>query len=408
MGGSHSKQLLETMLSSGKASIAVILVLLYGYMLRRWRWIRKEGEQNISSIGTTFLLPALLFSEIGPLATPSNLRTYWPILPLSLFFQLISLGVGLVSHRFWVPQHFVPAFVFNNVTSLPLLLINALAQTGSLDSLIMPHDDLPSVLKRANVYILLNALIGNLTRFALGPFLMSTHKDVVFLHPHADDPSTPPDEGAIRLPETTEDDEVEPAKPHGFGEKVAAGAKAAWHWTVTCLNPPLVGGLAGIILGVIPWTQYELFDGDGWLSPIAQSIKSVGALYTALQMLVLGAHLFSKTGSSHTKAPLLILLWLFTYRFIIAPTISIATVYGLRRAFPTLITPDPVLDFILCLSNVGPPALTLSAIANMANLPSEAEGQIAQTLTLSYAVTPLIALSVTAALQVVHLSGVGR
>lgn len=60
------------------------------------------------------------------------------------------------------------------MTSLPLLLISALSQTGSLDSLVLPHDDLASVVKRMNVYVLLNALIGNLTRFALGPFLMST------------------------------------------------------------------------------------------------------------------------------------------------------------------------------------------------------------------------------------------
>jgi auxin efflux carrier family protein len=69
------------------------------------------------------------------------------------------------------------------------------------------------------------------------------------------------------LPETTDDEEVEPAKPTGLGEKAVAGVKAAWYWTRTCLNPPLVGGLAGIIFGVIPWTQYELFDADGWLSP---------------------------------------------------------------------------------------------------------------------------------------------
>lgn len=55
------------------------------------------------------------------------------------------------------------------MTSLPLLLLNALAATGSLDLLVSPDDVLADALKRGRVYILINALVGNLTRFALGP-----------------------------------------------------------------------------------------------------------------------------------------------------------------------------------------------------------------------------------------------
>ena len=93
----------ESALSSGKASVSVVLVLLAGYLLRKTERVSKEGESNISKLGeqrmfslglpkrgltlsssrprrvpvagTTFLLPALLFSEIGPLATWDNLRT---------------------------------------------------------------------------------------------------------------------------------------------------------------------------------------------------------------------------------------------------------------------------------------------------------------------------------------------
>lgn len=79
-------------------------------------------------------------------------------------------------------------------------------------------------------------------------------------------------------------------------------------------------------------------------------------------MLVLGAQLASKKGS---KASPLIMLWLFAYRFFLAPVISIATVYAVRTRWPDLMERNPFLAFVICISNIGPPALTLAAIAQM-------------------------------------------
>lgn len=83
--------------------------------------------QNVSKLGTTILLPALLFSEIGALSTMDNLRkctrllmklgfyagteisssaTDWIIIPLSLLFQGIAFAVGFLSSRIGgLPQH---------------------------------------------------------------------------------------------------------------------------------------------------------------------------------------------------------------------------------------------------------------------------------------------------------------
>ena len=33
------------------------------------------------------------------------------------------------------------------------------------------------------------------------------------------------------------------------------------------LNPPLIGGLVGIVIGVIPWTHTQFFDASSWLNP---------------------------------------------------------------------------------------------------------------------------------------------
>lgn len=67
-----------------------------------------------------------------------------------------------------------------------------------------------------------------------------------------------------------------------------------------------------------------------------------------------------------------------------------------------------MLDFILSISPVGPPALTLAAIASMSDIDEDCEGGIARILVWSYCVTPLIAGSVSGALWAVGKSGVGK
>ncbi|KAM0786202.1 hypothetical protein ACM66B_007006 [Microbotryomycetes sp. NB124-2] len=382
MSDSSKGALLQIAASSAKSAVSVILVLLYGYIWRSKKRMSTEGESNISKLGTGLLLPCLLFSEIGPLSTPANLKLYWPIIAFSLFFQLISFLVAFVSVRLGVPQHFMPLFIFNNVTSLPLLLLSALSSTGALDSLVKDGDSLDQLVSRGKVFFLLNALCGNLTRFAFGPYLMQ-----------------PEQTGQIVLP--TEEASVGAGahiprhhKIVSLGQRISR----CFHWIKDALNPPLIGGLLGITIGIVPWTHSAFFNQSSVLNTFTKSIETVGGLYTALQMFVLGAALYTKKGSSTS---IVSLFWLFLYRFFIAPAISISSIYGIRQVFPDLITKDPILDFVIALSNVGPPALTLAAIADMADIPVDTEGQIARALVASYVVTPLIALSCTAAITVV-------
>ncbi|KAJ7175791.1 auxin efflux carrier [Mycena filopes] len=396
-----SSQLLEGFVSSAKASISVILVLLYGYVLRKFDFVSQEGETNISRLGTKFFLPALLFSEIGPLATVHNLKTYWPIIPLSLFFQTVALVVGLLSHWAGMPQHYVPMFIFNNVTSLPLLLINALAATGGLDQFVTGDKTLDGVLRTGRVYILINALVGNLARFTFGPCtfsmldLMKTHSKAWFqsYHDHPEDENFIPAIGDIALLE--EDDVTEPPS---LKDKILASLQRAKNWMADAINPPLIGGLLALSFGLIPWTHTQFF-GSGILSPISDSINNVGKLFSALQMLVLGAHLYSKKGS---KARPLLLVWLFTYRFVFAPALSISVVYFIRTRWPNLMENDPMLDFILSISNTGPSALTMASIAMLAQLSPEDEGEISRVLTFSYAVTPFISVPITVSMWMVR------
>lgn len=166
----------------------------HSYAARKYGLITQEGEQNISKLGTMVFLPCLLFSEMGPSSTWSNLKecqssppppflaafpapwtfdlknvegltyvrvsslslgTVWPIPVWAISSQLLSLAFALTLKVCKIiPSPFVPSFVFNNVTSLPLLLIESLSATGSLDGLLKGSETAEQLLKRGRVLLL--------------------------------------------------------------------------------------------------------------------------------------------------------------------------------------------------------------------------------------------------------------
>lgn len=60
-----------------------------------------------------------------------------------------------------------------------------------------------------------------------------------------------------------------------------------------------------------------------------------------------------------------------------------------------------MLDFVLAISYVGPPAITLAAMADMSGLDEEEQGVIATVLLASYVVTPFMSLSVSGIMTIV-------
>lgn len=64
-------------------------------------------------------------------------------------------------------------------------------------------------------------------------------------------------------------------------------------------------------------------------------------------------------------------------------------------------TSDSQQDFVMIVSPVGPPALTLAAIVAMSDAGEETSAVVAKTLVISYILTPLISITVTAAISIV-------
>ena len=139
---------------------------------------------------------------------------------------------------------------------------------------------------------------------------------------------------------------------------------------LSVVNPPLVAGLLAIFFGLIPATHKALFTEKGiFTSNFTQSIKTLGDLYTGLQIFVLGGKLVTKKCvfiadafcladalRSTSRAKFGPLLYLFIWRFALLPAVSIGLIYLLRSSYPNYIKQDAILDFVLAISQVGPPA----------------------------------------------------
>ena len=95
-------------------------------------------------------------------------RTVWSVL-----YTLLSIFSGrLFGRLFAAPAWVAPAMVFNNTTSLPLLLIQSLKQTQVLDAILIAGESGSKAMDRAESYFLVNAMVSNSLTFALGPTLL--------------------------------------------------------------------------------------------------------------------------------------------------------------------------------------------------------------------------------------------
>ncbi|CAE6493441.1 unnamed protein product [Rhizoctonia solani] len=393
--------LLEVAIGSAEASIAVLLVLGFGYYAQHKGWVDEEGERQISHLCVTVFLPALLFTQIGPHATRNNLIDYGIIVILSIFAMLVSYFVGVVSRRaLKSPRWTVAAFIFNNATSLPLLLLNSLEKTGTIEIIIGKNGgSVADAVARGRTYLLIAALVGNLGRFALGPEIMGPK--------HNNDSDFPGDLTTTFRPVPTESETTPLLSTERIHDNASRAwpaikntAKRAWNWIRGAINPPLIAAVVAIIFGVISPLHHAFFKkGEPLNATVIQSIDYLGKLYTALQMFVLGSKLRSKAGD---KLPIVSTTVLFIHRFIVMPTIMISVVYFLRSTWPSYVERDPMLDFVLSIVGIGPPAITLSAIAEMAGLGSREDAQVSRMLMLSYLVTPFICVPLSASVYMIQ------
>ena len=368
-----SGSLTTSFLGAFQASLSVLLVISYGVIAAQFDLLKGNSTKQISELCVRLFLPALLITNVGSqLHSDTGIR-YVPIVIWGLFYILVSMGLGLLITRlFRLPSWVTPALCFNNTTSLPLLLIESLATTGILERLITgENDSQDAAVTRARSYFLVNAVVSNSLTFALGPKLLDgqqspEQQEGGQQHPNGDvesdrrhdaeqgrsQSSKQPDQQHNGSDDTAANGEAD--EPHeqtsllpesivrrGRRAKQVGYDKGKRHWdqmppslrnallfSYSFLNAPLIGAAIGALLGLVPPLHRVFFDepqkGGIFTAWLTDSVRQIGQLFAALQVVVTGVKLSSslrkmKRGEESGRVPLLPTLLILLVRFVVWP-----------------------------------------------------------------------------------------
>ena len=290
-------------------------------------------------------------------------------------------------------------------------------------------DTVNAALMRAQSYFLVNAMIGDTLTFAMGPKLLDGEhapdknggEDDEDQHSPAERPLFPrepeerngngtaspgrhesrqenqePDEQTSLLPSFVRSGELA-AKRYGYDkggkawEKFPPWLQSFFQFSYAFLHAPLIGATTGAIIGLVP-PFHKAFFGDpenggiftAWLT---DSVKNIGDLFASLQVVVVGVKLSSslrkmKRGEHSGTVPWIPVVFVTVMRFIVWPAVSIVVIY-LLASRTTVLDNDPILWFAMMLMPTGPPAMKLTALADVSGSSEEEKMSIAKFLSVS-------------------------
>lgn len=341
------------------------------------------------------------------------------------------MAIGLLGVKVLkLPQWVTPAICFNNTTSLPLLLIQALDATGILSSLVIGGESTAEAIKRATSYFLVCAIVGNSMTFALGPRLMDAENapddpDHGRKEEDEEDENQERDQNGEQGQEAGDSSEhtsllprtVRDAHTQAYNHSYDHGKK---HWDrlhpkaqyglgflADFFNAPLIGALLGALIGLVPPLHKVFFnsqeDGGFFNAWLTTSIRNIGDLFASLQVIVVGVTLSSslrklKRGEHSGHVPVAATVFIVLVRFILWPIISISFIWLLATR-TNVLSDDPMLWFTMMLMPTGPPAMKLTAMAEVNGADAEEKMAISKILAITYAITPLICFAVVGALK---------
>jgi predicted permease len=226
----------------------------------------------------------------------------------------------------------------------------------------MSKDDTSSAaLSRAKSYFLVSSMIGNSLTFAIGPKLLDDeetpdehHEQKKSEHMHAngqiegDEEHANPVNCSGRTAEQQEEhvNETTTLLPDRLAErggilrdeafeqsekqwvKLPAKLRKALIFAWSFLNAPLIGAIVGAIVGLIPPFHRAFFNepsnGGFFKAWLTASVKNVGELFAALQLVVVGAKLSGsllkmKKGEASGDVRAIPMFTIFFIRFLLWP-----------------------------------------------------------------------------------------
>ncbi|KAF8249229.1 hypothetical protein K440DRAFT_598944 [Wilcoxina mikolae CBS 423.85] len=396
-------------LGAFQASFSVLLTLSYGVLASRLGIINSGTAKDVSSLCVNMFLPALMITNVGSEINTHNFTNYVPVFIWSFIYHTISFCFGRATAKvlklpFWV----TPACMFNNTTSLPLLLTKSLTTTGILSSI--AGDDVAAAVDRAQSYFLINSMVSNTATFVIGPKILDCDdngdKDDEEEEEETSHQSEEADENTSLLPKpiTSGISTLESSASKHF-HRLPLRLQSTLSYIASLLNPILWGAVISLFVGLTPSVHRALFadsqDG-GWLNAwFTSSLHNIGDLFTSLQMFVVGTKLsdsLTPKGSASPRPPKRAIAVIFLIRFVFWGAVSIPTIYILATK-TKLLGNDPMLWWSMMLQPIGPPAMILSSLVEVAGVGKTAKMKVARTLTYAYVVTPIMFVAVVGALK---------
>ncbi|TGO66415.1 hypothetical protein BOTNAR_0061g00160 [Botryotinia narcissicola] len=437
-----ASSLTVSLVAAFQASMAVLLVIFYGALSVYMKLLDSKSTKMMSKISVKFFLPALEFVKIGRELHAGGGHRYNVILVWACLTHTISFLIGAGAHFiFGMPDWITATIMFNNTTSYPLMLIQALDQTGLLNPLLLEDGGTGyNPVEQAKSYFLVYSVLSSCLTFAIGPRMMDTEFAI-----------DPPDEEDLlsalaqvqqdREGESEDDNErlhfptehtnlLSPqhrpaisSKSTSFFPSRRASAtmtpptrdtnraivyerrpssiisRRRWfelsdrvRWWLLFfydfLNAPLLGAIAGAIVGLSPILHRAFFsetvDGGIFTAWLTASLENIGILFVSLPVVGAGVSLYSAV----TKP----------IRFAIWPVISTGIIYYLAKN-TNWVGEDPMLWFSMMFMPLGPPAVKLITMVEVSDAKEEDQHKVAKLLAISYAISPVMCFAVVGSLN---------
>ncbi|KAI4170439.1 MAG: hypothetical protein LQ343_004942 [Gyalolechia ehrenbergii] len=238
---------------------------------------------------------------------------------MAMEFSNPFLSRAILTRLLKLPSWVTPALSFNNTTSLPLLLIQALESTGILEPLLISGSDTTAdALNRAKSYFLVCAIVSNSLTFSLGPRFLDNEeapdsdqyegKDQSQAGRSSNDTQNASEGSQANghaNGEATEDTSLLPSFAVRRGEEVGQNVyhrgkitwdrlgprtRSALDLLYAFLNAPLVGAVIGATIGLTPPLHRAFFNepqqGGIFKAWLTSCIRNVGNLFAALQVSI--------------------------------------------------------------------------------------------------------------------------
>ncbi|KAJ6684306.1 PROTEIN PIN-LIKES 2 [Salix viminalis] len=371
-----------------KAAIVPLLKLitltLFGLIIAhpKIQLVPKATFKLLSKLVFALFLPCLIFTQLGPSITLSNIVLWW-FIPVNV---IISTAIGcvlgcLVAIICRPPREFVRFTIimtaFGNTGNIPLAIVSSVCHSSDA-----PFG--PGCYGNGIAYVSFSQWVSVILVYTLVYHMMEPpleqHEIVdeeVEIQEAPADLSNPllveADWPGIEEKETG--NSKTPLIARLFNsissisqtslpemEAIEEGGEAGGGTSSRVRQPPTIASFLAIVIGVIPALKHFVYGADAPLQVITESLGMIASAAVPSVMLILGGILGE--GPNESKLGIRTTIGIIVARLLVLPVIGIGVIYSAGK-WNLLIPGNHLYQFVLLLQYTTPSAVLLGAIASL-------------------------------------------